>query len=84
MMEEQESSMPAVLMAFFLGGLLGAGLAMLFAPESGTRMRSRIRDMADDMRERATEMAGNVRGRAAEMTKDLRSRGEGMMESAAS
>jgi gas vesicle protein len=84
MRQDQDTSTPAVFMAFILGGLLGAGLAMLFAPESGSRLRDRIRDMAGDMRDRATDMAGTARDRAATMTKDLRDRAESAMESAAS
>ncbi len=84
MMQDEETSLPAVLMAFVLGGLLGAGLAMLFAPESGSRMRDRIRGMAGDLRDRATERAGSVRDRATATTKDFRDRAESAMESAAS
>lgn len=44
------------LLAFLLGGLIGAGLAFLYAPASGEETRRRIRERADkgvaDLKER--------------------------------
>ena len=37
---------------FFLEGIVGAGLAMLLAPQSGSETRKRIKEFADDMREK--------------------------------
>ncbi len=82
MMQDQETSTPALMIAFVMGGLLGAGLAMLFAPEPGSRMRERIRDMASGMSDRASDMMTNAREQAADLGKDLRDRAEGAMESA--
>ena len=33
--------------AFIAGGLIGAGVALLFAPQRGTELRSKLRDYAD-------------------------------------
>lgn len=38
----------AVLFSFLLGGLVGAGVALLTAPESGENVRKRIRDLTDE------------------------------------
>ena len=38
-----------VIMAFIFGGIVGAGLAILFAPASGEETREKISDMEDDM-----------------------------------
>ena len=50
-----------------LGAFLGAGIALLTAPESGQRTRRRIRRAAGDIRENASDrwedLADDVKGR---------------------
>jgi gas vesicle protein len=50
---EFESGSASWLLAFILGGLLGAAAALLFAPKSGRQTREQIKDMALDAREKA-------------------------------
>jgi gas vesicle protein len=66
MSEERGYSGAAVALGFILGGALGASLAMLFAPESGSRTRERLRDLAADMRDRTLDMSEDLRDRAGE------------------
>lgn len=54
----------SVLLSFVLGGLVGAGLALLVAPQSGPETRKRIRDLSDDVVEKATSYAGQAREKA--------------------
>lgn len=42
----------AVFLSFLLGGIVGAGLAMLLTPQSGRETRQKIREFADDVRDR--------------------------------
>ncbi|MDO9289551.1 MAG: YtxH domain-containing protein [Thermodesulfovibrionales bacterium] len=42
----------SVLLSFLLGGAVGAGLALLLAPQSGPETRRKIKDFAEDMKER--------------------------------
>ncbi|MFA4828221.1 MAG: YtxH domain-containing protein [Thermodesulfovibrionales bacterium] len=42
----------SVLLSFLLGGAVGAGLALLLAPQSGPETRRKIQDFAEDMKER--------------------------------
>ena len=49
---------------FIVGGLLGAGVALLMAPQSGRRTRLKIRDKGMELRERAAETAEDTRHRA--------------------
>jgi gas vesicle protein len=45
----------SVLEAFALGALIGAGVALLLAPESGSEIRRKIKAKADDLRDLAEE-----------------------------
>jgi gas vesicle protein len=51
----------SVLFSFLLGGLVGAGIAFLLAPQSGRETRRRITEFADDMRDRAEDYAHQAR-----------------------
>ena len=71
---EREESGGSFLMGLLAGTVLGAGLAMLFAPKSGSELRSqigdqagRLRDAANDTYSQATEKVSQImeRGREA-------------------
>jgi len=51
--------------AFFIprGRLVGAGVALLLAPQSGKKTRKQIRELAEDVREQAVEYAEKVKGK---------------------
>lgn len=51
----------SVLIALILGGLAGAGLALLLAPQSGRRTRQQIADLAEDLKDYATDLTDKVR-----------------------
>lgn len=42
-----------VFVAFLAGGLIGAGLALLYAPVSGKEARTRIGDFAEDIKKQS-------------------------------
>ena len=44
-----------VLISFLVGGIVGAGLALLFAPQSGKKTRKQIADMADEVKDYASD-----------------------------
>lgn len=56
-----ESRGNRMLLAPLLAGLLGAGLALLFAPRSGKQTREKMRMKADDMKHQAQDNLSNVR-----------------------
>jgi gas vesicle protein len=59
--EEGGFSAGSVLLSFLLGGMVGAGLALLLAPQSGVETRKRIREFTDDVREKAAEYVGQTK-----------------------
>jgi gas vesicle protein len=64
MSEERGYSGAAVALGFILGGVLGASLALLFAPESGRRTRERLRDLAADVRDKTIDMSEELKDKA--------------------
>jgi len=55
MFHDSDDRGAAVLISFLVGGIVGAGLALLFAPYSGRRMRGKISDVAEDVRDYASD-----------------------------
>lgn len=52
-MAENNNRNEVLLAAFVAGGLLGAGLAVLFAPESGEETRKKLSDLLEGLKEKA-------------------------------
>ena len=81
----------AFLVGFIVGGLSGAIVALLFAPQSGEETRAFIKDKSIELRdkaqitaeeaiERAEAAAAEARARADELAKQLRDRGQEVVE----
>jgi gas vesicle protein len=51
----------SVLIALVVGGIVGAGLALLLAPQSGKRTRQQIADLAEDLKDYAADLTDKVR-----------------------
>ena len=75
----------AFLVGFIVGGLTGAVVALLFAPQSGEETRALIKDKSIELRDkaqvtaeealaRAESLAADARLRAEELTKEVRER----------
>lgn len=81
----------AFLVGFIVGGLSGAVVALLFAPQSGEETRALIKDKSIELRDRAQitaeeaiaraeAAAAEARARADELARQLRERGQTMVE----
>ena len=77
----------AFLVGFIVGGLTGAVVSLLFAPQSGEETRALIKDKSIELRDKASvtaeqalakaeAAAQEARARADELAKELRARGE--------
>ena len=75
----------AFLVGFVVGGLTGAVVALLFAPQSGEETRALIKEKSIELRDqvevsaeeayaRAEQLAADARLRADELTKEARAR----------
>lgn len=61
MNDDRGYSAGSVVLAFVLGGLVGAGIALLTAPQSGRETREKIKELSDETRKKAAEYAGQVK-----------------------
>lgn len=53
----------SVLLSFLLGGLVGAGVALLLAPKSGEETRQRMRELAEEVKEKAEGYVEQTKGK---------------------
>ena len=65
-MADNSGDLGSFLAGFVIGGLIGAGVALLMAPQSGEETRALIADKSIELRDRATETAGDVQTRASD------------------
>ena len=81
----------AFLVGFIVGGLSGAVVALLFAPQSGEETRALIKDRSIELRDRAQQSAeealaraeaaaAEARARADDLARQLRERGQEVVE----
>jgi gas vesicle protein len=59
--EESSHGSGSLILAFFIGGLVGAGVALLLAPQPGAQTIQKIKEMADEAKEKATKYAEKVK-----------------------
>ncbi|HEY89786.1 MAG TPA: YtxH domain-containing protein [Thermoflexia bacterium] len=87
----KESSFGAFVTGFFIGGLIGSGAALLFAPQAGEKTREQIHQKGIELGEQATKATGEARSKATEkmtevqvklekVTKDLQKRAQELEE----
>lgn len=80
----------AFLVGFIVGGLTGAVVSLLFAPQSGEETRALIKDKSIELRDKATvtaeqalakaeAAAAEARARADELAHQLKARGESVV-----
>jgi gas vesicle protein len=66
-MNQQDSgcNVGKVVCSFFVGGLIGAGVALLIAPKTGEETRRMIKELAGDVKEKAEDYIDQTKVMAA-------------------
>jgi gas vesicle protein len=64
-MREEGYGSGTILLSFLLGGVVGAGLALLLAPQSGAETRRKIKDLADDVKEKTNTYINETKEKVA-------------------
>lgn len=71
----------AFLIGFVVGGLTGAVVSLLFAPQSGEETRAVIREKSIELRDKAAEQAELVASKAEKFAGEAKLRGKEAYES---
>jgi gas vesicle protein len=62
MEHEGSGGVGSVVSSFFLGGLIGAGIALLVAPMSGKETREQLKGFAGNVKEKADDYYDEIKG----------------------
>lgn len=62
--EEKKFGAGSVILSFFIGGLIGAGIALLVAPKSGAETRKQIKEFAEEAKDKAETYIEKVKEKA--------------------
>jgi len=68
------------LAGLIIGGLTGAAVALLMAPQSGEETRTLIKDRSIELKDRAVEYGQDARSRAEKALEDARLRADDALE----
>jgi gas vesicle protein len=77
---EKEKTAMSVMTAFIVGGLIGAGVALLMAPQSGEETRKMIKQQAEETRHRAEDAADDIAHQTRVKAEELRRQGKQVVE----
>lgn len=73
-MADNDGDFGSFVSGFMIGGLIGAAVALLLAPQSGEETRILIRDKSIELKDQVESTASDARVRAEELAKDARVR----------
>lgn len=74
--EEHGYGAGSIVLSFFLGGLIGAGIALLTAPKTGREAREKIKELASEAKDKAETYIEQVKSKAASTVE----KGKGLLE----
>lgn len=79
-MEDRERKIAAAALLIFAGGVIGSGLALLFAPQSGTRTRKDIIHYSKKARNRADEVADDLAANVSNLVETIGEKTDDLLE----
>jgi gas vesicle protein len=75
-MSQHENDLGSFLSGMIIGGLLGAAIGLLLAPQSGEETRQVIREKSIELRDKAAETAEDTRHRIEEMSQQAKEKAD--------
>ncbi len=75
-MADRDTDFGAFLAGFVIGGLVGAAVALVLAPQSGEETRTIIRDRSIELKDKAVEAAEEARRKAEAAAEEARARAD--------
>jgi gas vesicle protein len=79
-MEDKDKKIAAAALLIFAGGVVGAGLALLFAPQSGDRTRKDILRYSKKARNRADEVVDDLAANVSELVEAFGEKTDDLLE----
>lgn len=70
-MHNRSATIISIVSAFAVGSLIGAGVALLTAPQAGTDTRRMIREKSNEIKDKAAGTIGDTRDRASRAVSNL-------------
>ena len=75
-MSDRDSDFGAFLSGFVIGGLVGAAVALLFAPQSGEETRTLLKEKSIELKDRAVESYEEAYARAEKAAAEAKARAD--------
>jgi gas vesicle protein len=79
-MEERNNKVAAAALLILAGGVIGAGMALLFAPQSGQRTRRDILKCAKKAKNRADDAVEDIKDSISDMVESIGDKTEDLLE----
>ncbi|MEI7818044.1 MAG: YtxH domain-containing protein [Desulfuromonadales bacterium] len=79
-MEDRDKKIAAAALLVFAGGVIGAGLALLFAPQSGSRTRGKIISYSKKARNRADEVVVDLAADVSNLVETIGEKTDDLLE----
>lgn len=78
-MSKESNLSKGLLIGFLTGGIVGAGIALLYAPKSGKELRNDIRGKADELYDEADKYFETAKEKATENFNDAKVKAESLI-----